>query len=463
MNTRVQVEHCVTEMVTGIDIVKEGIRAAAGRAALATRRSDVELRGHAIECRINAENAAKNFAPAPGKIGAYREPAGPGVRVDSGVGAGGEVSPDCTTRWSPSSSSGTSTARRRRSGCSARSSEYEIEGLTTLIPFHDALLATEQWANARDLPRPRRGQGLAEVDGPRPGARAADRRRRRAAGDRRAVVHRRGLRPALRRQRHRPGVRAARSSRAARRGAPARRKKSKRSERKAGGAGGPDLLEAPLQGNMWKVVVEKGADRRGGPAPLHHRGDEDGERDHRPQGGRDRGARRSRRAPPIQAGDPIARIVSAAPREPPGSRDRRERAQISAIGARASVTRHDRRTARLGGRRRRGRDGRAAAGRLPRPPRQGLAERQRVPRGRRQAHRGPEHRLRHRRARTPTRRPPASSPCATATASGRHPRTACSRTSSSRSTRAAPGWAARSSRSRWSARASAAAAAPSST
>ena len=92
MNTRVQVEHCVTEMMTGIDIVKEGIRVAAGE-PLSISQEDVVLRGHAIECRINAEDASKNFAPAPGRIGAYREPAGPGVRVDSGVGAGSEVSP----------------------------------------------------------------------------------------------------------------------------------------------------------------------------------------------------------------------------------------------------------------------------------------------------------------------------------------------------------------------------------
>ncbi|HMD51316.1 MAG TPA: biotin carboxylase N-terminal domain-containing protein, partial [Solirubrobacteraceae bacterium] len=92
MNTRVQVEHCVTEMTTGIDIVKEGIRAAAGD-TLSYRQEDVVLRGHAIECRINAEDASKGFAPAPGRIGRYREPTGPGVRVDSGVGEGGEVSP----------------------------------------------------------------------------------------------------------------------------------------------------------------------------------------------------------------------------------------------------------------------------------------------------------------------------------------------------------------------------------
>src|SRR5881392_4350530 len=92
MNTRVQVEHCVTEMTTGVDIVREQVHIAAGD-PLSFTQEEVELRGHAIECRINAEDAAKNFAPAPGRIGAYREPAGPGVRVDSGVTAGSEITP----------------------------------------------------------------------------------------------------------------------------------------------------------------------------------------------------------------------------------------------------------------------------------------------------------------------------------------------------------------------------------
>ena len=92
MNTRVQVEHCVTEQTTGIDIVREQIRIAAGE-PLSVTQDEVVLRGHAIECRINAEDAARNFAPAPGTITAYREPSGPGVRVDSGVLAGSEISP----------------------------------------------------------------------------------------------------------------------------------------------------------------------------------------------------------------------------------------------------------------------------------------------------------------------------------------------------------------------------------
>jgi acetyl-CoA/propionyl-CoA carboxylase biotin carboxyl carrier protein len=152
MNTRVQVEHCVTEMTTGIDIVKEGIRAAAGE-ELAYSQDGVHLRGHAIECRINAEDAAKNFAPAPGRIGRYREPAGPGVRVDSGVAEGGEVSPMYDPMvaklivWDVDRRQATQRMLRALD-------EFEIEGLRTLIPFHKALLASEQWSRGetcRDL------------------------------------------------------------------------------------------------------------------------------------------------------------------------------------------------------------------------------------------------------------------------------------------------------------------------
>src|SRR5256885_10976095 len=93
MNPRVQVEHCGTEMVTGVDIVREQVLVAAGE-GLSISQEDFEMRGWSIECRINAEDAAKKFAPAPGPIGdSYREPSGPGVRVDSGVAGGGEVTP----------------------------------------------------------------------------------------------------------------------------------------------------------------------------------------------------------------------------------------------------------------------------------------------------------------------------------------------------------------------------------
>ena len=82
MNTRIQVEHPVTEMVTGIDLVKEQIKVAASQ-KLAYTQEDIKLVGHAIECRINAEDPDRNFLPCPGKVDAYVAPGGPGVRVDS--------------------------------------------------------------------------------------------------------------------------------------------------------------------------------------------------------------------------------------------------------------------------------------------------------------------------------------------------------------------------------------------
>src|SRR5450755_1545900 len=152
MNTRVQVEHCVTEMVTGIDIVKEGIRVAAGE-TLSIAQDDVVLRGHAIECRINAEDASKNFAPAPGTITSYIEPSGPGVCVDSGVGPGSEISPMYDPMvaklivWDVDRDQATRRMLRALG-------EFEISQLKTLIPFHKAILATRQWADGetcRDL------------------------------------------------------------------------------------------------------------------------------------------------------------------------------------------------------------------------------------------------------------------------------------------------------------------------
>jgi acetyl-CoA/propionyl-CoA carboxylase biotin carboxyl carrier protein len=152
MNTRVQVEHCVTEMTTGVDIVKTGIRVAAGE-PLPFAQDDVVLRGHAIECRINAEDAAQRFLPTPGQIATYREPAGPGVRVDSGVEAGSVVSASYDPMiaklivWDADRDAATRRMLRALD-------EFEITGLTTLVPFHKRLLSSKQWATAqtcRDL------------------------------------------------------------------------------------------------------------------------------------------------------------------------------------------------------------------------------------------------------------------------------------------------------------------------
>jgi acetyl-CoA/propionyl-CoA carboxylase, biotin carboxylase, biotin carboxyl carrier protein len=139
MNTRIQVEHTVTEMVTGLDLVREQILVALGE-PLSVRQEDVELRGHAIECRINAEDAARGFLPAPDGVTGYREPAGPGVRVDSGVAAGYEVSGAYDPLVAKLIVHGVDREHARQRMLRALD-EFWIEGPVTLIGFHKALLS----------------------------------------------------------------------------------------------------------------------------------------------------------------------------------------------------------------------------------------------------------------------------------------------------------------------------------
>ena len=141
MNTRIQVEHTVTEMVTGVDLVREQVRIALGE-PLSVTQAEIELRGHAIECRINAEDVSRGFLPAPGLVTAYREPAGPGVRVDSGVGAGNEVSGVYDPMIAKLIVHGADREHARRRMLRALD-EFLIEGPKTLIGFHRALLSHE--------------------------------------------------------------------------------------------------------------------------------------------------------------------------------------------------------------------------------------------------------------------------------------------------------------------------------
>jgi acetyl-CoA/propionyl-CoA carboxylase biotin carboxyl carrier protein len=138
MNTRIQVEHTVTEMATGLDLVREQVLIAAGE-PLSLCQEGVRLTGHAIECRINAEDASNGFLPTPGRITSYREPSGPGVRVDSGVTAGSEVPGLYDPLVAKLIVHGVDREHARRRMLRALE-EYEIGGITTLLGFHRALL-----------------------------------------------------------------------------------------------------------------------------------------------------------------------------------------------------------------------------------------------------------------------------------------------------------------------------------
>jgi acetyl-CoA/propionyl-CoA carboxylase biotin carboxyl carrier protein len=138
MNTRIQVEHTITEEVTGLDLVREQLLIASGE-PLSFRQEDVRFTGHAIECRINAEDPAAGFLPTPGRITSYREPGGPGVRVDSGVEAGSEVSGLYDPLVAKLIVHGVDREHARRRMLRALD-EYEIGGVTTLLAFHRALL-----------------------------------------------------------------------------------------------------------------------------------------------------------------------------------------------------------------------------------------------------------------------------------------------------------------------------------
>jgi pyruvate carboxylase subunit A len=143
MNTRLQVEHTITEIVTGVDIVKQQIAISAGE-TLPFEQKDLSIRGHAIECRINAEDPINNFTADPGKIIRYRSPGGPGIRVDSGIHMGYTIPPNYDSMiaklcaWD---STRLEAIKRMRRAIS----EYIILGIKTTLPLHYAIMNNQQF------------------------------------------------------------------------------------------------------------------------------------------------------------------------------------------------------------------------------------------------------------------------------------------------------------------------------
>lgn len=145
MNTRIQIEHTVTEMITGIDLIKEQIRIAAGE-RLGFSQDDISFSGHAVECRINAEDADTGFSPDAGKITAYHPPGGPGIRVDGLVYADYEIPPYYDSMLAKLIAYGRnrdeSIERMKRA-----LDEFVIEGVKTTIPFHRKVMEDERFIN----------------------------------------------------------------------------------------------------------------------------------------------------------------------------------------------------------------------------------------------------------------------------------------------------------------------------
>jgi acetyl-CoA/propionyl-CoA carboxylase biotin carboxyl carrier protein len=240
MNTRIQVEHSVTELVTGVDLVRAQIEIAAG-APLELAQADVRLRGHAFECRVNAEDAGAGFVPVPGRITRYREPGGPGVRVDSGVEEGADVvglyDPMIAKLLVWDSDRPRAMARMRRA-----LDEFEIEGVPTLLPLHRLIFAHPAFAAGETCAGLVEGELAAQLApaGPAaaPSAPAIARRIEVELDGRRHEV--RVLEPVV---------------------AELAAERARRSERRArgrqAGAGG-DAIASPMQGTVLRVEVSEG-------------------------------------------------------------------------------------------------------------------------------------------------------------------------------------------------------------
>ncbi|MBL8931404.1 MAG: ATP-grasp domain-containing protein [Kineosporiaceae bacterium] len=258
VNTRLQVEHCVTEEVAGLDLVREQLRIAAGEPL---GYDDPPLRGHAIEFRINGEDAGRGFLPQPGSVTRWVTPSGPGVRLDSGVEPGSVISGAFDSMLAKLIVTG-----RDRAEALARSrralAEFEVEGMPTVIPFHRAVVADPAFAPADPAQPFTISTRWIETEfdntiAPWDGAGAADAADPEASARQRIVVEVAGKRLEV----SLPagfGSGAGGSGTAAAPGS-AKRAPKRSSSGKAKTAASGDALTSPMQGTIVKIAVADGA------------------------------------------------------------------------------------------------------------------------------------------------------------------------------------------------------------
>jgi acetyl-CoA/propionyl-CoA/long-chain acyl-CoA carboxylase, biotin carboxylase, biotin carboxyl carrier protein len=242
MNTRLQVEHTVTEMVTGLDLVALQIAIAYGERI---DLSSVRPQGHAIQCRMNAEDPSRNFLPGPGRVTGYREPSGPFVRVDSGIREGKEIPADYDSMFAKLIVSAEDRDKARRRMLRALE-EYRVEGVPTTIALHRWVLETEEFRAGRHtttwLERALRGAHLPAADVPTPGV------EKKAAVPAELLMEVDGRRVPIRIFDHRRET--------------APRAPSRHSGHH--GEGVHSVISAPMQGTILRVLVEEGQEIQAG-------------------------------------------------------------------------------------------------------------------------------------------------------------------------------------------------------
>ena len=243
MNTRLQVEHTITEEVTGVDLVREQLRIAAGE-PLSLSQEQVELRGHAIQCRINAEDPLHDFVPTPGRVTRYREPSGPGVRVDSGVVEGTVISDLYDPMIAKLVVHGMDRDHARRRMLRALS-EFEIGGVRSLVPIHTAIMEHPEFAAGGTMREFVEGGGYARSAAPEEDAAATEPAAEREPRSVPVEVDGRRFDVTVLLPEHR-----GRSRLRARRAAMA--------ERDGRRHGGADAVVSPMQGTVLKVNVGPG-------------------------------------------------------------------------------------------------------------------------------------------------------------------------------------------------------------